>query len=69
MDRLPEQYKGILIDREINEMKYSEIADKYGLEINTVKTRIIRAREKVCDAMKVPRGKQTMFISKKVTAQ
>lgn len=47
MQKLPAHYKDIIIDREVNEMQYEEIAEKYDLHINTVKTRIIRAREKI----------------------
>ena len=35
-------------DRELEGMKYEDISDKYDLELNTVKTRIKRAREKIC---------------------
>lgn len=45
---LPQLYKDIMIDRELNQMKYEEISEKYGLELNTVKTRISRARQKIC---------------------
>jgi len=37
---LPELYKDILIDREINNMNYEDISKKYMLPINTVKSRI-----------------------------
>lgn len=47
MDKLPQHYKDIIVDREVHEMQYDEIALKHGLELNTVKTRIIRAREKI----------------------
>lgn len=48
INQLPDLYKNIMIDREINKMKYQDISNKYGLEINTVKTRINRARSKIC---------------------
>jgi RNA polymerase sigma factor (sigma-70 family) len=48
INNLPQLYKDIMIDREINKMKYQDISDKYGIEINTVKTRINRARTKIC---------------------
>lgn len=53
MEKLPSHYKDIIIDREINNMKYEEISAKYDLEINTVKTRIIRARQKICEMVNV----------------
>jgi len=47
IEALPELYRNIMTDRELNDMKYEEISEKYGLELNTVKTRIKRAREKI----------------------
>lgn len=47
IEALPELYKNIMKDREIDGMKYEDISEKYGLELNTVKTRIKRAREKI----------------------
>jgi len=42
-------YKEIMIDRELNGMKYKEISVKYGININSVKTRIKRARMQIID--------------------
>ena len=47
MKDLPEIYKNILIDREINKLKYQEIADKHGMKKRAVATRIRRARIKI----------------------
>lgn len=47
INALPTLYREIMMDRELNDMKYEEIAEKYKLELNTVKTRIKRAREKI----------------------
>jgi RNA polymerase sigma-70 factor (ECF subfamily) len=45
---LPEGlYKSIMVDRELNGLKYHEISEKYGININSVKTRISRARDMV----------------------
>jgi RNA polymerase sigma-70 factor (ECF subfamily) len=41
---LPPIYKDILIDREINKMRYKEIAEKYQMNKRAVSTRIRRAR-------------------------
>jgi RNA polymerase sigma factor (sigma-70 family) len=49
MKDLPEIYKDILYDREINKMKYQEIADKHGMKKRAIATRIRRARLKVKD--------------------
>jgi len=47
MKNLPSIYKDILIDREINKLKYQEIADKHGMKKRAVATRIRRARIKI----------------------
>ena len=44
---LPELYKTVLTLREIDKMKYGEIADQLGWKHNTVRTRIRKARELV----------------------
>ena len=44
---LPAIYKDILIDRELNKMKYQDIATKHGMKKRAVATRIRRARMKV----------------------
>lgn len=48
---LPPLYKDIMVDREINGMKYEDIANKYGLNRKSVATRIRRARSKIKDAL------------------
>lgn len=47
MKNLPDIYKDILIDRELNKMKYQDIATKHGMQKRAVATRIRRARMKV----------------------
>ena len=44
---LPELYRDIMVDREINGMKYKDIADKYGIKKRSIATRIRRARAKI----------------------
>jgi RNA polymerase sigma-70 factor (ECF subfamily) len=44
---LPEIYRDIMIDREINGMKYKDIADKYGIKKRSIATRIRRARTRI----------------------
>lgn len=42
-------YKDIMIDRELNGMKYKQIAEKHNININSVKTRIKRARMQIIE--------------------
>jgi hypothetical protein len=42
---LPEHYREIIEDRIVEKMKYKEIADKRGLKINTVRSRIHSAKK------------------------
>jgi RNA polymerase sigma-70 factor, ECF subfamily len=44
---LPELYRDIMIDREINHMKYKDIAEKYDIKKRSIATRIRRARCKI----------------------
>jgi RNA polymerase sigma-70 factor (ECF subfamily) len=44
---LPDLYKDIMIDREINGMKYKDIAEKYDIKKRSIATRIRRARNKI----------------------
>jgi RNA polymerase sigma-70 factor (ECF subfamily) len=50
--QLPEVYSTVLMLREIDKMKYEEIAEKLGWKINTVRTRIHKARELVRNSLK-----------------
>lgn len=45
---LPDEQRQILLLREIQGMSYDEIADAMDLEVGTVKSRIFRARKKLC---------------------
>lgn len=45
INELGELYRDIAVDRFINEHEYNEIAQNHNLPINTVKTRIKRAKE------------------------
>ena len=45
IDRLPELYREVARKRLIDGMKYDEIAASMDIELNTVKTRIRRAKQ------------------------
>ena len=44
-------YRDILVDRLINNMKYKDIADKYDIELQTVKNRIRRGRAIISESI------------------
>lgn len=50
---LPPLYKDIMIDREINHMKYKDIAEKYNIKKRSIATRIRRARNKIRKKMEI----------------
>ena len=49
IDGLKDMYKGILVDRLINEMKYEDIAKKHNLPLQTIKNRIRRGKSIVSE--------------------
>lgn len=48
LDSLPEDYRQILLLREIEGLSYEELAQALQLEVGTVKSRIFRARKRLC---------------------
>jgi len=48
---LPKDYRSILLLREIDGLTYEEIAEALSLEEGTVKSRIFRARKKLCSIL------------------
>lgn len=48
LDSLPLDYRQILLLREIQGLSYDEIAQALSLEVGTVKSRIFRARKRLC---------------------
>ena len=48
LQKLPDEQRQILLLREIQGMSYEEIGEAMGLEEGTVKSRIFRARKKLC---------------------
>ena len=49
IDALKDMYKGILVDRLINNMKYEDIANKHNLPLQTIKNRIRRGKSIVSE--------------------
>ena len=49
---LPEDQRRILLLREIGGLRYDEIAAVLELEEGTVKSRIFRARKKLCEVLR-----------------
>ena len=51
LSKLPEGQREILLLREIGQLSYEEIAGQLALEPGTVKSRIFRARKKLCEIL------------------
>ena len=56
LKKLPADYRAILLLREIEGLSYEEIADALELEAGTVKSRIFRARKKLCEILTADRN-------------
>lgn len=51
LNQLPPQQREILVLREIGGLRYDEIGSQLGIEEGTVKSRIFRARKKLCEIL------------------
>lgn len=51
LQRLPDEQREVLLLREISGLSYDEIASALSLEAGTVKSRIFRARKKLCNIL------------------
>ena len=52
LNALPEEFRTILVLRELEGMSYAEIGEILHLEEGTVKSRLFRARSRLCDFLK-----------------
>ncbi len=51
LQKLPEEYRRILTLREIGGLSYEELADALDMELGTVKSKLFRARKKLCEIL------------------
>ena len=51
LKKLPEEYRRILTLREIGGLSYEELADALDMELGTVKSKLFRARKKLCEIL------------------
>lgn len=63
--RLPKDYRAILLLREIEGLSYEEIAETLSLEAGTVKSRIFRARKRLCTILQADGNFSDTHASKK----
>ena len=63
---LPEEYRVILILRELNGLSYAEIGETLQLEEGTVKSRLFRARKKLCEFLQRDGNLPDTYASKNV---
>ncbi len=65
LSKLPELQREILLLREIGGLRYDEISKHLNIEEGTVKSRIFRARKKLCEILQEDRNISSEFPSKK----
>jgi RNA polymerase sigma-70 factor (ECF subfamily) len=51
LERLPVDYREVVILRELEEMSYQEIADVVKIPLGTVMSRLSRARQRLADCV------------------
>ena len=66
LDELPEDYRTILVLREINGLSYAEIGEQLQLEEGTVKSRLVRARKKLCEFLQRDGNLPDTYASKNI---
>ena len=65
LESLPDEYRQILVLREINGLSYDEIGAILSLESGTVKSRLFRARKRLCSFLVKDGNIPTVFASDK----
>jgi len=53
LDALPDEFREVIVLREIQELSYKEISDVVGVPIGTVMSRLARARKRLASALGV----------------
>jgi RNA polymerase sigma-70 factor (ECF subfamily) len=59
LDQLPEAYRDAVVLCFLAELEYEEIADRLGIEMGTVKSRIARGRTRLQDCLTAALGERT----------
>lgn len=49
LNTLPDDYRAVLVLRELHQLSYQEISDALDVDLGTVKSRINRGRKRLCD--------------------
>ena len=49
LNALPDDYRAVLILRELHQLSYQEISDTLDVDVGTVKSRISRGRKRLCE--------------------
>ena len=66
LEQLPEEMRRMIVLRDMEKMSYEEIAQALETPLGTVKSRISRAREKLCDLLKKAPETSELFSSTSV---
>jgi RNA polymerase sigma-70 factor (ECF subfamily) len=59
LEKLPAEFREVMVLREMEGLSYKEIADIAGIAIGTVMSRLSRARKRLHDALAVPEESRT----------
>jgi RNA polymerase sigma-70 factor (ECF subfamily) len=59
LDKLPAEFREVLVLREMEDLSYKEIAEITGVALGTVMSRLSRARRRLHDLLAVPAGQES----------